>query len=95
MTTHESPLVTFALLSYNQERFTKEALEGVCAQTYSPLEIVISDDCSSDRTFSIISEMVDVYQGPHAIISNRNRKNLGIGANINRVMELTRAELKE
>jgi glycosyltransferase involved in cell wall biosynthesis len=89
----DKPLVTFALLSYNQERFIKEAVEGAFAQTYSPLEIIISDDCSPDRTFSIISEMADAYQGPHSVILNRNSKNVGIGANINRVMELARGEL--
>ncbi len=49
-------LVTFALFSYNQERFIREALRGALAQTYSPLQIVISDDCSQDRTFKIIQE---------------------------------------
>ena len=50
----EFPLVTFALFTYNQERYVREAVEGVLAQTYEPLEIIISDDCSTDMTFSII-----------------------------------------
>ena len=30
--------VTFALVTYNQERFIREAVEGALAQTYDPLE---------------------------------------------------------
>jgi glycosyltransferase involved in cell wall biosynthesis len=91
--TSDKPLITMALLAYNQERFIKEAIEGAFSQTYEPLEIILSDDCSSDRTFPIISEMAEAYRGPHVIILNRNRQNLGIGAHINRVMELARGEL--
>lgn len=92
----DRPLITFALLAYNQERFIKEAVEGALAQTYSPLEIILSDDCSDDGTFAIMSGMVEVYRGPHTIILNRNQRNLGVlglGGHINRVMEIARGEL--
>jgi len=48
--TTDRPLVTFALVAYNQEQYIREAVEGAFAQTYEPLEIILSDDCSSDRT---------------------------------------------
>jgi hypothetical protein len=80
-------LVTFALLAYNQERFIREAVEAALAQTYSPLEIVISDDCSTDRTFDVIQDVVREYRGPHRIVLNRNAKNLGIGGHVARVAD--------
>lgn len=88
------PLVTFALVAYNQERFVREAVRGALAQTYSPLQVVISDDCSRDRTFEIIKEEVDGYDGPHQILLNRNERNLGsITGHLNRIMELAEGEL--
>lgn len=45
----KKPLVTFALFAYNQEKFIKEAVEAVFAQTYQPLEIIISDDAMFAR----------------------------------------------
>jgi len=51
--TNTKPLITFALFAYNQERFIREAVQGAFSQTYSPLEIIMSDDCSKDRTFDI------------------------------------------
>jgi glycosyltransferase involved in cell wall biosynthesis len=88
-----SPLVTFVVLGYKQEQFIREAVAGALAQTYSPLEIILSDDCSPDRTFEIMQEMAAAYHGPHKIILNRNPKNLGLGSHINRLMELASGEI--
>lgn len=86
-------LVTFALFAYNQEWYIREAVRAALSQTYSPLEIIISDDCSQDRTFEFIEEEVAGYDGPHKIVLNRNEENLGIGGHVNRIMELTSGEL--
>ncbi len=93
MTIQEKSLITFALFAYNQERFIREAVEGAFSQTYSPLEIILSDDCSSDCTFVIMEEMATEYKGPHTIILNRNERNLGIGGHVNRVMGISKGEL--
>jgi glycosyltransferase involved in cell wall biosynthesis len=87
------PLITFALFAYNQEQFIHEAVVGAFSQTYSPLEIIISDDFSTDRTFAIMTELVSAYHGPHTIILNRNKMNLGIGSHINLIMDLCHGEL--
>ena len=76
------PLVTIAMMTYNQEKYVRDSVRGLLSQTYEPLEIVISDDCSTDRTWDIICEEVDSYKshgGIHSnIVLNRNEKNLGI-----------------
>lgn len=77
------PLVSLCLLCYNQESFIGEAIEGALNQTYTPLEIIISDDASSDNTFSIIEQIAKDYTGPHTIRINRNPKNLGLAAHVN------------
>jgi len=87
------PLLTLMVCAYNQERFIREAVEGAFAQTYSPLEIILSDDCSPDRTFEIMREMAGVYRGPHRLILNRNATNLGLAAHGNRLAELAHGEL--
>lgn len=69
--------VTLALICYNQERFVRDAVRSVLAQDYQPLEIVISDDCSTDGTYDIIEEEVARYDGPHTVRKFRNRRNLG------------------
>ncbi|WBX38187.1 glycosyltransferase [Acinetobacter schindleri] len=74
---NERPLVTFALFAYNQEQYIREAIEGAFSQTYEPLEIILSDDCSSDLTFEIMQEMAAAYQGPHQVIVRQSDVNRG------------------
>lgn len=87
------PLVTFALFAYNQEKYIREAVEGAFAQTYEPLEIILSDDCSSDRTYEIMQRIVAAYKGPHCVVLNRNPSNLNIGGHVNTVAALASGEL--
>lgn len=83
----ERPLVTFALFAYNQEKYIREAVEGAFSQSYQPLEIILSDDCSVDATFRIMQEMASAYKGPHSVIvrkTDQNRRPL------NHVVEVAR-----
>lgn len=80
------PLVTFALFAYNQERFIREAVAAALAQNYSPLEIILSDDCSTDDTYAIMSAMADAYDGPHRVHAIRNSENLGVARHVDAVV---------
>lgn len=84
----EYPLVTFALFAYNHEPYIREAVEAALAQDYPNLQIVFSDDFSSDRTFELISEVVSGYSGPHKILLRRNSENFGIARHVNLVFDL-------
>ena len=87
------PLVTFVLFAYNQAAYIRQAVEAALAQTYEPLEIIISDDCSSDSTFQLISDLVRAYSGPHTVVARRNATNLGLAEHISTVMGTVNGEL--
>jgi len=87
------PLVSFCQLCYNQEDYIGPSLQAVLAQTYSPLEIIISDDASSDDSWKIIESVVANYKGPHKIILNKSKNNLGILGNLNKAYSLASGEL--
>lgn len=87
------PLVSMLVLGYRQAATIEAAIRGALAQTYSPLEIVISDDASTDATWDTMQRTVAGYAGPHALVLNRNPVNLGIGAHINRMVGLAHGEL--
>lgn len=94
--TDDRPLVTFALFAYNQEKYVRDAIEGALAQTYSPLEIIISDDCSTDQTYAIANEMVGAYKGVHKVILNRNEQNIGkqgITGHVEKIMKICTGDL--
>lgn len=89
----DRPLLTFAIFAYNQEQFIREAIEGAFSQTYSPLEIILSDDCSSDSTYEVMREMSESYGGTHKVVLNCNKKNFGIGEHVNKVMSISKGEI--
>ena len=76
-------LISFLVFGYNHERFIAEAVRGALGQTYEPLEIVITDDCSTDATAEIIERELAGYTGPHRIRLLRNEHNRGLAAVIN------------
>ncbi len=87
------PLVSILLIAYNQQGTVAEAIDGALAQTYSPLEIVVSDDASTDGSFAAMEAALAGYLGPHRLRLNRNPTNLGIGAHLSHLVSLSRGEL--
>lgn len=69
----DNGLVSVALATYNGEKFLEEQLESILNQDYYPLEIVVSDDCSSDGTTNILQR----YALEGKIQYWKNEKNLG------------------
>lgn len=87
------PLVSFCIFTYNQEKYIEDAIKGAFEQDYENLEIIISDDNSSDKTYEIAEKMVSHYKGTHKVILNRNEPNLGIREHCNKVLyELSKGE---
>lgn len=53
------PLVSVIMPAYNCVEFIKESIESVLNQTYTNLELVITDDCSTDATLEEIKKIHD------------------------------------
>lgn len=87
------PLVTVVVITYNSAKFVLETLNSIRSQTYAPLELVITDDCSKDATVDICRKW---------IADNNSRfsraelitvgKNTGISANCNRGLDAAGGE---
>ncbi|MBT3413136.1 MAG: glycosyltransferase [Anaerolineae bacterium] len=73
------PLVSILIATYNHEDFIRETLQNVVEHDYNNLEIVVTDDGSTDRTQEIISEFAEKY--PEKIVAILHRENAGISAN--------------
>jgi len=87
------PLATLFITAYNQEAYVGAAIDGAFAQSYSPLEIVLSDDGSADGTYRVMQAKAAAYAGPHRLVLNRNAKNLGIVPHVEKVMALASGEI--
>ncbi|NNJ68370.1 MAG: glycosyltransferase family 2 protein [Boseongicola sp.] len=87
------PLVSVFHLAYNQIDGLREAVEATLEQDNPNLEIVFSDDHSTDGTFEALNEIVAAYDGPHDVRVYRNDENLGIVGNFNTAIERTSGQL--
>jgi glycosyltransferase involved in cell wall biosynthesis len=81
------------LIVYRQADTVGAAIAGALAQTYSPLQILISDDASGDDTWAAIQTALTGYRGPHHIVLNRNPVNMGIGAHLSHLVSASAGEL--
>jgi len=79
------PLITIGLPVYNGDNFIAEAVRSIMAQSYTNLELIISDNASTDQTESICRELAE--QDPR-IQYHRAAENHGAAWNYNRVVEL-------
>lgn len=72
------PLVSIALCTHNGSEYIEDQITSLINQTYQNLEIVIFDDNSSDRTYSILKKYSEL---DYRIILYRNAENLGYTKN--------------
>jgi glycosyltransferase involved in cell wall biosynthesis len=84
---------TLILLAFNQETFIREAALSCLAQDCEPIEIVFSDDASSDNSYAVLQEIAANYHGPHTVVVRQNLYNLGIGGHYNLLSEIARGLL--
>ena len=79
----EKKLVSICLASYNQEKYIVECLDSILKQSYSNIEILISDDYSNDGTFEKIKKFYLKNKDHFKIKIFRQNKNIGISKNFN------------
>lgn len=83
------PLVSILITSYNRESFIEEAVNSVLAQTYENFEIIIVDNCSTDRTRDIIEN----YRNNEKIRIFFNKSNIGQFPNRNKAAGLAKGDI--
>jgi glycosyltransferase involved in cell wall biosynthesis len=76
----KQPLVSIALVTYQNAPYLVESIEGILAQTYSNIEIIITDDGSTDGSIEIIESYARKFDRIKVFSSPVNR---GISENIN------------
>ena len=78
--------ISVALATYNGERFIRDQLQSLSTQTRLPDELIVSDDCSTDRTVAIVESFSRIAPFPVRIL--RNERNLGFSDNFLRAARL-------
>ena len=85
-----NPLVSIALASYNGEKFIRQQLDSILKQTYEDIEVIVSDDGSTDATISILDEY---SKGDKRISYSKNPAPRGFKKNFERAILLCKGEI--
>lgn len=85
-----NPVVSVGMPAFNGEPHIRTAIEAILGQTLRDFELIISDNASTDGTEAICREYAS--EDPR-IRYSRNKMNLGVSENYNRVYRLARGPL--
>jgi glycosyltransferase involved in cell wall biosynthesis len=75
----DKPFVSVITTAYNREKYLAEAIESVLASTYTNFELIICDDCSTDKTLEIAKgyaardHRIKVFANKHNLGDYKNR----------------------
>lgn len=87
------PLVSVPVITYNSAKTVIETLESIKAQTYPNIELIISDDCSTDGTVEVCNSWLlqnkDRFKRVEIVTVTHNT---GVAANYNRAEDACRGE---
>ena len=81
------PKISVVMPVYNSERYLREAIDSILAQTFSDFEFIIIDDGSQDSSPDIVRSYTD-----KRIRFYQNEHNMGVAATLNRGLDLASGE---
>ncbi|TCC96235.1 glycosyltransferase [Pedobacter hiemivivus] len=76
--------VSICIPTYNSDAYLEESLNSIQNQTYTNIEVIIGDNCSSDNTQAIIKRYADENNWSYVF----NQQNIGAGLNMNKLISL-------
>ncbi len=68
------PMISVVLPTYNGETYIREAVDSILTQTCQDFELIIVDDCSTDRTPVILDELAESDRRIRVIHNHENQK---------------------
>jgi glycosyltransferase involved in cell wall biosynthesis len=77
------PSISVIIIFLNEERFIREAIESVFAQTYDNWELLLVDDGSTDDSTQIALNYAEQYPGKVRYLEHPGHQNLGMSASRN------------
>jgi glycosyltransferase involved in cell wall biosynthesis len=80
-------MVSVVMAVHNGERYVRQAIDSILAQTFTDFELVLINDGSTDETPRILVS----YQDPRIVLIE-NEKNLGLTKTLNRGIRVSRGE---
>jgi len=84
----ENPLISVLLSVYNDDKNIKKSIDSILSQSYKNIELLIIDDCSTDKTYEIINEIKD-----SRVKIFRNKDNKGLTKSLNILIKESKGQI--
>ncbi len=86
-------VISIIVITYNSNRYVLETLESAYRQTYADIELIVSDDCSTDNTFTLCQEWVEAHKDRFVrTLCTQTPHNGGICRNYNHALQHAQGE---
>ncbi|MCW3160390.1 glycosyltransferase family 2 protein [Chryseobacterium oryctis] len=82
----EKEIVSIVVCCYNQEKYIRECLNSIKAQTYSSIQLILADDASQDKSVEVFEAWLE--ENNYIATTNFHQKNTGLSAMLNECIEL-------
>ncbi len=84
----ENPLISVLLSVYNDDKNIKKSIDSILSQSYKNIELLVIDDCSTDKTYEIINEIKD-----SRVKIFRNKDNKGLTKSLNILIKESKGQI--
>ena len=83
------PLISIGITVFNAADTIERAVRSALTQTWRPIEILIADDCSTDKSNKILENLKSQHDAVRII---KNDRNMGVAFSRNRILDEARGE---
>jgi len=83
----DAPLVTLILVSWNNERFVREAVMSAVRQTHPSIQLIVFDNDSPDGSRRVIEELRQEYEFQFI-----HQENIGLSKTLNRALKMAKGK---
>lgn len=84
----ESPLISVLLSVYNDDKNIKTSIDSILSQSYKNIELLVMDDCSTDKTYDILKDIKD-----RRLRIFRNKDNKGLTKSLNILINKSKGQI--
>ena len=84
----ESPLISVLISVYNDDKNIKTSIDSILSQSYKNIELLVMDDCSTDKTYDILKDIKD-----RRLRIFRNKDNKGLTKSLNILIKKSKGQI--
>ena len=87
-----NPAISVILPVYNVEKFLGECLDSILAQTFQDFEVIVSDDCSTDKSCEVAESYLSKFEGKLQILRSEKNSGRHVGIPRNKALKIARGK---